>query len=374
MAVDLAGGALPLAVLLDEGFQRAQQLAAVFLVAALDRAEDAVAVEPQRVVVLDREQQGEGAEVAPGRDLGLAAVGERRRLERAAGFVEGVAELLGRRRAAGRGADRAALFDQRPAGVGGEVDRVAIGGVDDRAEQLAPGAGVGGDDRRAGIGGKRPLERRLGRGGVVEVEDEDRGLARRSRTARAGGGAPRPRGGRRGRRRGRRRRGAARSRARPGAASARARRRRPPAGGSAARSRRGRRSRGRSRPRPAAAPPPGEITGWARARPATEGWVGTKGWPSPVWERASSPIALTASAESWRRKPRPASRSPRPSRIATVPPTAEAIVATISSRPRSSRTRRSSRRWTAIPRCRTSYCSLTRRAKAFSVIAMNGVE
>ena len=30
-------------------------------------------------------------------------------------------------------------------------------------------------------------------------------------------------------------------------------------------------------------PPPGEITGWARARPATEGWAGTKGWPSPAW-------------------------------------------------------------------------------------------
>ena len=121
-------------------------------------------------------------------------------------------------------------------------------------------------------------------------------------------------------------------------------------------------------------PPPGEITGWASARPATEGWAGTKGWPSPVWARASLRIAPIASAESWRRKPRPASRSPRPSRIATVPPTAEAIVATISSRPRSSSTSRSSRRWTAMPRCSTSYCSLTRRAKAFSVIAMNGVE
>ena len=60
--------------------------------------------------------------------------------------------------------------------------------------------------------------------------------------------------------------------------------------------------------------------------------------------------------------------------IATVPPTAEAIVATISSSPRSSSTSRSSRRWTAMPRCSTSYCSFTSRAKAFSVIAMNGVE
>ena len=36
---------------------------------------------------------------------------------------------------------------------------------------------MGGDDGRAGIGGQRPLECRLGGGGVVEVEDEDRGLA-----------------------------------------------------------------------------------------------------------------------------------------------------------------------------------------------------
>ena len=38
-------------------------------------------------------------------------------------------------------------------------------------------------------------------------------------------------------------------------------------------------------------PPPGEITGWASARPATEGWAGTKGWPSPAWPSASLRIA-----------------------------------------------------------------------------------
>src|SRR5690349_6558009 len=108
MAVDLPGGALPLAVLLDEGLQRAQQLAAVLLVAGLDRAEHAVAVELQRLVVLDREQQGEGAEVAPGGDLRAAAVVEGGRLEGAARLVEGAAQLLGRGRPAGRCANRAA--------------------------------------------------------------------------------------------------------------------------------------------------------------------------------------------------------------------------------------------------------------------------
>ena len=40
-------------------------------------------------------------------------------------------------------------------------------------------------------------------------------------------------------------------------------------------------------------PPPGEITGWARARPETEGWAGTKGWPSPAWLPASPPASTT---------------------------------------------------------------------------------
>src|SRR6185312_1242361 len=101
VAEDLAGGPLPLPVLLDEGLERAQQLAAVLLVALFDRPEDAVAVERQRLVVLDGEQQGEGAEVPPGGDLRGRAVLEGGRLERAARLVEGVAQALRRGRAAG---------------------------------------------------------------------------------------------------------------------------------------------------------------------------------------------------------------------------------------------------------------------------------
>src|SRR5690606_36549808 len=115
----------------------AQQLAAVLLVPVLDRAEDAVAVELQRLVVLDREQQREGAEVAPGGDLRRGAVAERGRFEGAARLVEGVAQALRRRRAAGRGTHRAALGDQLAARLGGDVERVAVSSVDDRAQQLA---------------------------------------------------------------------------------------------------------------------------------------------------------------------------------------------------------------------------------------------
>jgi len=39
VAVELAGGALPVAVVLDERFQRAQQLASVLALGALDRVE-----------------------------------------------------------------------------------------------------------------------------------------------------------------------------------------------------------------------------------------------------------------------------------------------------------------------------------------------
>src|SRR5688500_17530313 len=54
VAVELARGALPLAVLLDERLERADQLVAVLAAPVLERPEHAVAVEAQGVVVLER--------------------------------------------------------------------------------------------------------------------------------------------------------------------------------------------------------------------------------------------------------------------------------------------------------------------------------
>ncbi len=70
------------------------ELVAVVALGSLDGVEDAVAVDAQRVVVLEREQEGERAEVLVGRNLGRAAVaiGDGRRLERAARLVEGPAK------------------------------------------------------------------------------------------------------------------------------------------------------------------------------------------------------------------------------------------------------------------------------------------
>ena len=104
MAVELARGALPLPVALDERLQGAHQLAAVGTLAILDRSEDRVAEQAQRVVVLEREQQLERAEVAERRQEGcrrpaagvpVGLPGERLRLQGAARLVEGAAQLRG---------------------------------------------------------------------------------------------------------------------------------------------------------------------------------------------------------------------------------------------------------------------------------------
>src|SRR5918996_1304575 len=87
VAVELARSALPLAVALDERLQRAHQLAAVGALAVLDRCQDRVAEQAQGVVVLQREQQLERAEVAiggqqPRRAVAVRPARERLRLER----------------------------------------------------------------------------------------------------------------------------------------------------------------------------------------------------------------------------------------------------------------------------------------------------
>src|SRR4051812_23313243 len=113
VAEQLPRDPLPRAVALDEGLQGAHELAAVGALALLDRGEDGVAEQAQRVVVLEREQELEGAEVAVGREPpGARAVAvavlapDRQRLERAARLVVGAA------RAGGRGGP------PRPAGGG----------------------------------------------------------------------------------------------------------------------------------------------------------------------------------------------------------------------------------------------------------------
>src|SRR4051812_16477301 len=105
MAEQLPRGALPLAVALDEGLQGPHELAAVGALPVLDGSEDGVAEQAQGVVVLEREEELEGAQVPVGGEppgarpvLSVAVLpgADPERLERAARLVEGAAEV-GRR-------------------------------------------------------------------------------------------------------------------------------------------------------------------------------------------------------------------------------------------------------------------------------------
>src|SRR5215211_8838087 len=99
MAVELARRPLPLPVALDERLERAHQLAAVGALAVLDGGEDRVAEEPQRVVLLQRQQQLERAEVVICGEIGPhppAVAGQLARLQGAARLVEGAPRLAGR--------------------------------------------------------------------------------------------------------------------------------------------------------------------------------------------------------------------------------------------------------------------------------------
>src|SRR5438552_3713033 len=57
VAVEPPRRGLPLPVALDEGLERAHELAAVMALAALDRTEQRLAEQPQRVGVLERQQE-----------------------------------------------------------------------------------------------------------------------------------------------------------------------------------------------------------------------------------------------------------------------------------------------------------------------------
>src|SRR6185295_15641844 len=156
VAVEPARGRLPLAVALDEGLERAHELAAVVALAVLDRAEQRLAEQPQRVGILQREQELERAEVAVGGD-GAAAVAVARgavagpavgagaelaRLERAARLVVGLARAADRHRAPGAGGG------PRAERLGGAVDQ-ALGDLEqlvveearhERADEAAAGS------------------------------------------------------------------------------------------------------------------------------------------------------------------------------------------------------------------------------------------
>ncbi len=80
-------------------------------------------------------------------DVGSVAVRHRGRLERATGLVERAPQRRDRRRPARRGADLPARRRQGLAPFAGELDRVALAGIDDRAEKRATGGGIDGDDR-----------------------------------------------------------------------------------------------------------------------------------------------------------------------------------------------------------------------------------
>src|SRR6185312_2918378 len=98
VAVQASRGRLPLAVALDEGLKRAHELAAVVALAVLDRPQQGLAEQAQRIGLLQGEQQLEGAEVAVGGDPRRrrpVAVGRRRgaqlaRLQGAARLVVGL--------------------------------------------------------------------------------------------------------------------------------------------------------------------------------------------------------------------------------------------------------------------------------------------
>src|SRR4051794_1937247 len=193
VAVQAARRRLPLAVALDEGLQRAHELAPVVALAALDRAEQRLTEEAQRVRVLQRQQQLEGPEVTVGGHAGGergvlagAAVGargavrgraavvgaEHPRLQRAAGLVVGLACAPGGHRAPcpGRRA-RAQLVTRAAHDALGQFEELLVGeGRQERAD-MAAGRGHQAADRLRPQGGR---DRGLDRVGRAAGRDHER--------------------------------------------------------------------------------------------------------------------------------------------------------------------------------------------------------
>jgi len=61
------------------------------------------------------------------------------------------------------------------AGLGRQLEGVALGAVDDRAEKLSPAGGMRRDQRRPVLAGQVLGQGRLGRSGVAELEGEHHG-------------------------------------------------------------------------------------------------------------------------------------------------------------------------------------------------------
>src|ERR1700733_2917561 len=99
MAKQRTRSLLPVPVVLDEHVQRAHQLIAILALPLFDRLEHAPTVRPQRLVVLQRQQQLECPQICIRSHLRGAAIAQPHRLQRAASLVEGHPQRVRRHRA-----------------------------------------------------------------------------------------------------------------------------------------------------------------------------------------------------------------------------------------------------------------------------------
>ena len=103
-------------------------------------------------------------------DVGRVPVRHRRRLERAAGLVEAAPQRSHRGRPARGRPDLPARRRERVPALAGELDRVAVAGIDDRAEQRPARGGV---DRDEGGHADRLGQHHRIVGRFLELEQQD---------------------------------------------------------------------------------------------------------------------------------------------------------------------------------------------------------